>query len=148
MHSGWVRIAHTAHQGNGSSWNIFWRKGEAIIMSYMAHFHTLWEKIVIIEYSMITLNIYFFLSYKWWVSLIKYMMGPITYVRWGNTHLMYSWEYFIIFYKKRMHIFVFNLSHDCVEFTLYKWEDVYIWCMKYSFSSWLLHIMKREYTYI
>ena len=44
----------------------------------------------IIEYSESTLNAYSLLSHKWWVPLITYMMGPTTYVREGNTYLMYS----------------------------------------------------------
>ena len=44
----------------------------------------------IIVYFRSTINAYFLFSHEWWVPLIKFMMGPLIYVRGGNTHLLYS----------------------------------------------------------
>ena len=41
----------------------------------------------IIVYSPSTINAYSLLSHEWWVSLIKFMVGPTIYVREGSTHL-------------------------------------------------------------
>ncbi len=45
---------------------------------------------IIIEYFGNTLNVYFFLSHKWWILLIKYMVGSTTYVRGMSIHFMCS----------------------------------------------------------
>ena len=45
---------------------------------------------VIILYFRSTLNAYFLLLQKLWISLIKFMMGPITSVKRVSTHLIYS----------------------------------------------------------
>ena len=44
----------------------------------------------IIVYSWSTTNAYFLLSHKWWVPLIKFIVGSTIYVRGGSTHLWYS----------------------------------------------------------
>ena len=41
----------------------------------------------IIVYSRSTINAYSFLSHEWWVSLIKFMVGPTIHMRGGSTHL-------------------------------------------------------------
>ena len=46
----------------------------------------------IIVYSQYTINACTFLSHKWWVPLIKFMVGSTIYVRGGSTHLWYSWS--------------------------------------------------------
>ena len=58
---------------------------------------SVWE---IIVYSRSTINAYSLFSHEWWVSLIKFMVGPIIHVREESTHLWHSgvlWEYLIIF---------------------------------------------------
>ena len=44
----------------------------------------------IIVYSWSTINACSFLLHEWWVTLIKFMMGPTIHVRGGSTHLWYS----------------------------------------------------------
>ena len=44
----------------------------------------------IIVYSRSIINTYFPLSHKWWVLLIKFMVGPTIHVREVNMHLWYS----------------------------------------------------------
>ena len=44
----------------------------------------------IIVYSLSTINACSLLSHKWWIPLIKFMVGPTIYVRGGSTHLWYS----------------------------------------------------------
>jgi hypothetical protein len=56
----------------------------------------------IIEYFGNTLNAYSFLSHKWCISLIKYMVGSTIYVREENTHLMYSQSILYIKYILRI----------------------------------------------
>ena len=48
----------------------------------------LFEEIIV--YYQSTINTYFILSHKWWVSLIKLMVGPTIYVKGGSMHLWYS----------------------------------------------------------
>ena len=48
----------------------------------------------IIVYSRNTINAYFFFSHEWWVSLIKFMVGPTIHVRGGSMHLfLYYYNY-------------------------------------------------------
>ena len=44
----------------------------------------------IIVYSWSIINANFFLSHEWWVSLIKFMMGPTIHVSVESMHLWYS----------------------------------------------------------
>ena len=44
----------------------------------------------IIVYSRSTINACFLLSHKWWIPLIKFMVGPTIYMRGESTHLWYS----------------------------------------------------------
>ena len=43
----------------------------------------------IIVYSQSTINAYFLFSHEWWVTLIKFVVGPTIHVRGGSTHLWY-----------------------------------------------------------
>ena len=47
-----------------------------------------WGEIIV--YSRSTINACSLLSHKWWVLLIKFMVGSIIHVRGGSTHLWYS----------------------------------------------------------
>ena len=42
------------------------------------------------SFSRSTINAYSFLSYEWWVPLIKFMVGLTIHVRGGSIHLWYS----------------------------------------------------------
>ena len=46
-----------------------------------------WE---IIVYSRSTINAYLFLLHEWWISLIKFMVGPTIHMKGRSTHLWYS----------------------------------------------------------
>ena len=50
--------------------------------------HIPFEEIIV--YFQSTINVYSLLSHEWWVSLIKFMMGPTIHVKEESMHLWYS----------------------------------------------------------
>ena len=58
-----------------------------MIQTYHLAIHDIGE---IIVYSQSTINVYSLLSHKWWVLLIKFMVGLTIHVRGESTHLWYS----------------------------------------------------------
>ena len=52
--------------------------------------HVVFSSRKIIVYFWSIINAYSLLSHKWWVSLIKFIVGPTIHVREGSIHLWYS----------------------------------------------------------
>ena len=62
-----------------------------VLLGFNAMLSTSWshrEEIIVYFWS--TINAYFLFLHKWWVLLIKFMVGLTIYVRGESTHLWYS----------------------------------------------------------
>ena len=73
--------------------SVYEYKLESVFLSFLFLFNEftrVYECGEIIVYSWSTINAYSLLSHEWWIPLIKFMMGPIIYVRGRNTHLWFS----------------------------------------------------------